>query len=346
MKEFCTDSEGTVTREFMDWYVFENSFFVVQGVLIIENLYAEPDKKLIIYFDFSDPDFPHFSVTDPSMNKEVILWHFSRQGNLTMKDVLVVIDFWEKDFIKKRSGEKSYLITDKLSKKLNQFKSHIPTRVRLANASRKKLLSEQNKLRSELQNISLEIIKSMAEACVYCVYSTMYYFAKVTPKEITGIGRSGIINTGVAELINSTYKYTGFVNLSESKIYRPVIKKDKNEPVREYERHIEKWFVRGHYRRVGEKVIWIDPQVRGMGNLEQRHYGTDYTQESELIPKIIPIQRIVYKENAEKTEHLEQLIYSRPETQTIKPVAPNRPERIRPSFFERISNYFTSLFGN
>lgn len=343
MKEFCTDSEGTVTREFMDWYVFENSFFVVQGVLIIENLYAEPDKKLIIYFDFSDPDFPSFSVIEHPYNKEIIKWHFARQGNLTMKDVIVVLDYYDKDFFKNIGAAKTYLITEKLSKKIRQFKSAIPLRVRMANASRKKLYAEQNKLTKELNTLRLDIIKSSAECCVYCVYATMYYFAKVKPKEITGLSRSEVINTGIAQLINSTYKYTGFVNLSEAKIYRPIIKKDKNEPVREYERHIEKWFVRGHYRRVGENVIWIDPQVRGTGNLEERHYGTDNAQEVELIPKIIPIQRIVYTE-PEKTQQPEQLIYSRPETHLKKPATKNEPEYIRPSLFQRVTNYFNSLF--
>lgn len=339
MKEFCTDREGVITREFMDWYVLENSFFVTQGILIIENLYQESDRKLIIYFDFSDPDFPSFSVTDHSCNKEVIKWHFSRQGNLTMKDVVVVLDYWDDDFLKSRGAEKSYLITEKLDKKLKQFKREVPIRIRLANASTKKLYSERNKLEKELRGIKLEIIKSMAESCIYITYSTMYYFSKNKSKEITGIGRADVVASGVAQLINTTYKYTGFVNLSESKIYRPLIKRDKNEPVREYGRHIEKWSVRGHYRRVGEKTIWINPHEKGSGELEQRHYGTDNSQEASVVAKIIPIQKIVYKEAVDS----EILEYSRTEQQPIK-VPQSEHYYIKPSLFKRITGYLTSLF--
>lgn len=339
MKEFCTQEEGVITKEFMDWYVLENSFFMTNGVLIIENIYEEANKKLIIYFDFSDPDFPEFSAMDNTSEREVIRWSFSRAANLTMKDVVVNLQYWDKDYIKKRSPEKTYLITESLNKKLTQFKARIPVRVRMANASTKKLYSEKNKLTKELNGFSVEIIRSMAEASVYIIYSTMFYFSRNKSKEVVGAGRSEILTSGIAQLVNSNYKYTGFVNLNESKIYRPVIKKDKNEPIREYGRHIEKWYVRGHYRRVGDKTIWIEPHTKGSGNLEQRHYGTDNLQEAEIIPKIIPIQKIVYKEVADS----EVLAYSRPEQPPPTP-PPSENPYIRPSLFRRISSYFTSLF--
>lgn len=346
MKEFCTDSDGTVTRDFMDWYVLENSFFMLQGSLILEKVYQDDNKKFLINFDFSNPDFPIFSARDNTCIKDVVRWSFSRSGNLQMKDVVINLQYGDTSYIKGRNKDQTFFITEKLNKKLHHFKKDIPVRIRMKAASRKTLLIEKNKLEKELRESYTEILKSIAECSVYAVYSTMYYFSKISPKEITGHSKAEIINSGTAQLINTTYKYTGFVNLNESKIYRPVIKKDPNDPVREYERHIEKWFVRGHYRRYGNKTVWIEPHTKGTGNLEQRYYGTDNYQESEIIPKLIPIQKIVYKDGVmDVPKNIEVPTSIIEEVKPIYQIPDSKKERIKPSFIQTIFHKWKDLIS-
>jgi hypothetical protein len=92
------------------------------------------------------------------------------------------------------------------------------------------------------------------------------------------------------------YKYTGYINLNDTKVYRTQLNSKLNdEKKKEYERHIDSWSVRGHYRtnkKTGNKV-WVKDHVKGDGELEQRIYGTKPASEVLLIPKIIECEREV-----------------------------------------------------
>lgn len=126
----------------------------------------------------------------------------------------------------------------------------------------------------------------------------MCYYTKEKPKEIPYSsyfsGQEDMEYTTKKETY--TYKYTGYINLNDTKIYRTQLNSKLNdEKKKEYERHIDSWSVRGHYRtnkKTGNK-IWIKDHVRGEGELEQRIYGTKPASEVLLIPKMIECEREV-----------------------------------------------------
>jgi hypothetical protein len=100
------------------------------------------------------------------------------------------------------------------------------------------------------------------------------------------------------------YYYSGYVNLNQTKIYRPRIN-EKLEKIKrgEYNRHIEKWGVRGHYRNVNGKQIWIEAHERGEGKLEKRIYGTAKESEMNIIPQVFEVE-YTYVEPIEQPEQL------------------------------------------
>ena len=108
--------------------------------------------------------------------------------------------------------------------------------------------------------------------------------------------------------MKSTYKYTGYIDLSDNKTYRPLIKKDPNEPIREYQRHIQKWTVRGHYRKTKNGMIWIEPHTKGEGELEKRIYGTEDEKDLNLIPKVFEVVRTKHETATEQKKEVQDTI--------------------------------------
>ncbi len=294
MKEFCTDKDVVVTRDFMDWYVNDNAFFTKKGMLIVEDMLSQSNKKFTIGFDFNNPDYPEFSLYNYDSQKEICKYYFIKEDNLSMKDITVKIKWFDKkEFTNQDNAFSSGPINAEISKILvqcNRMKANKHT-------SKNELLSQKNFLEKQLDVISLKIRKLMTEQGVYFTYATMYYFAKNKATEVTGMPKTQLLENGIGKQITSFYKYTGYVNINDAKIYKPVIKKDKNEPVREYGRHIEKWSVRGHYRRVNGKTIWIEPFEKGEGELEKRIYGTEKESELNLVPKIFEVTKTVYEDS-------------------------------------------------
>jgi hypothetical protein len=135
--------------------------------------------------------------------------------------------------------------------------------------------------------------KSDGSRIVTMAYTIMYNFAFNKSKLIIGKEKTELINSGMEKTISLIYKYTGYVNLSDTRVYKPNIKRDPSIPTREYDRHIEKWSVRGHYRRTSKGLIWIDEHERGEGTLEKRIYGTTKEEELVIRPKVFEVERTV-----------------------------------------------------
>jgi len=291
MQGFCTNDDGEVTRDFMDWYVNESSFFSKTGMLITDDILKESNKKFAVAFDFNNPDYAEFVLYDYHTQKEMCKYSFSRKNNLAMEHIKTKIKWFDKKAFK--SSENTFS-SKELNIELDDFESKLRKTTRIKKPEYKKLKRRHGVLEKQLDIMYFKIASFMAEQGVYFTYATMYYFAKNKSKEIIGLPKKDLLNNGIGQQINAIYKYTGYVNINDTKIYKPIIKKDKNEPSREYGRHIEKWSVRGHYRRVNGKTMWIEPHEKGEGNLEKRVYGTEKESEVNIIPKVFEVTRTVY----------------------------------------------------
>jgi len=49
--KYCNDSEGHLSKDFFDWYLKEDSFFIQSGLFILE---ANKEHKIYLIFDFND----------------------------------------------------------------------------------------------------------------------------------------------------------------------------------------------------------------------------------------------------------------------------------------------------
>ena len=294
MKDFCTNKDEGVTRDFMDWYVNDNAFFTKTGMLICENVINGSTKKFVVSFDFNNPDIPSFVMYDYAKQKPVCRYIMIREDNLSMKDISIKISWIDLKFFMDPTSvflsNETYEEVKKDYQYQEMAKDIVKTHKQKQKTSELQQYKKQFKIvEKKLEEINLKIATFMAQQGVYFTYATMYYFAKNKAKEVVGTAKTDIIGEG--KQITTLYKYTGYVNVNEAKVYKPVIKKDG--PVREYGRHIEKWSVRGHYRKVGGKTIWIEPFEKGEGELEKRIYGTEKESEVNVIPKVFEVTRTV-----------------------------------------------------
>lgn len=351
MKDFCTNKEEGVTRDFMDWYVNDNAFFSQKGMLICEDVIKHSNKKFVVSFDFGNPDYPEFCLYDYAKQKPVCRYVFIREDNLTMKDISIKTNWVDYKFFRDADSvfisneiaeEHKPKLEDRVEDKLDYSKMDVRQLKKHENRILNKIQYHKQRKKAvekQLEKLTYDIAVFMATQGVYFCYATMYYFAKNKAKEIVGTPKNQLIENGVGKQISATYKYTGYVNINDAKIYKPEIKKEKSEPKREYGRHIEKWSVRGHYRRVNGKIIWIESFEKGEGELEKRVYGTEKESEVNLIPKVFEAKRTVYKDEPK-------------EYQTNKPEPPKTENLIIPqkeasfnsksSWWAKFVSFFTS----
>jgi hypothetical protein len=290
MKEFCANHAGIVTKDFMDWYVLEKRFFSESGVMIVDGFLEKEDQKMVFSFDLTNPEENKFVLFNPETYQEVSRFYFYPEDNLSMKDIWIKMNYFDKAACKKWNCKIS---EPKLNKKIIEVYNTFQLELKRCGGVRKKLLSIQNKYTEEVNIIRNQQVLFLSKQAVYMTYSAMYYFSKRKAEEVIGGLRQEISESFDDIKVKSLYKYTGYVNLSEAKIYKPIIKKEKSEPQRRYDRHIEKWSVRGHYRRVNGNLIWINSFEKGQGELENRVYGTPPESEVNLIPKVFEVERSV-----------------------------------------------------
>lgn len=138
-----------------------------------------------------------------------------------------------------------------------------------------------------------------------------------------------------------SYKYTGYINLNDTKIYRTIIKKNLDEEKKkEYQRHIESWSVRGHYRTIKGKRVWVKEHIKGEGILENRIYGTKPESEVLLIPKVIECEREVRVSTKEIGIPKDVLIYDEkpiPKISAPTPIIISQSEQPRKTIIARKS---------
>lgn len=374
MLEFCTNKGEGVTREFMDWYVNENAFFSKTGMLICEKVLkytkvkvfldtlesaddSDPDaieqiaseKKFVISFNFNNPNIPSFVMYDYAKQKPVCRYIMIRENNLAMKDVTIKISWIDLNFFKQPD---STFMSDEVYKEVkneyDNYKISEKDKNKIKGLNRMQYLKAEAKiLERELERVNLKIATFMAVQGVYFCYATMYYFAKNKAKEVTGMTKDGSVEFITGRQVKTLYKYTGYVNINEAKVYTPVIKKDG--PIREYGRHIEKWSVRGHYRKVGDKTIWIEPFEKGEGELEKRIYGTEKESEVNVIPKVFEVNRNVKVDLENQQIIVEPFPKLPPITFIISPRTKQEqielygPGKSKIGFWQKIFSFFNKL---
>jgi hypothetical protein len=123
------------------------------------------------------------------------------------------------------------------------------------------------------------IYMDAAKRYIRIFFALMFNCSEHKPEIIYGVPNSKTENNQPKELVKTTYKYDGYIDLMPDKVYRSIIKKEAAESDRDYQRHINAWQVRGHYRNTSKGLIWIDSFVKGDGELEQRIYA-DYKPEN------------------------------------------------------------------
>jgi hypothetical protein len=302
MRDFCCDEHG-VTRDFMDWYLIDNAFFTKTGILIVENVFKDK-TKYCISFDFNNPNVSLFNLYDYETQRCVSKFRFVREQNMAMQDVSIILNDFDKQYFQKKSDtflsfryssqneSKNKIEKDTEKLKNTKINKDISFKGGAVKSQIKSQLKQKSKLLKQLDDTYKQLCTETCRQGVYLCYATMYYFAKNKPKEIIGKNRDSIINEGLEKQIKVTYKYSGYINI-EHKIYKTTIKRPEGEAARQYGRHIEKWSVRGHYRRINGNLIWIEAHERGDGELEKRIYGTEKESEVKIIPKVFEIEKTI-----------------------------------------------------
>lgn len=295
MIQFCKTDGGAISKDFYDWYLKEDKpeFFIKSGMLIVDKLMGL-DELLPFSFDFEDPNEALFTSYIYSDQSKVCQWKFHRMDNLTMEKISFDVVYTNATNAKKFTtvllsvpkGESNAVeftknrILDKVHHKID-----LKTKKGFRAPSNKELIAESKREASKL------ILKMLCEAGTYFIYALMYYVSKQEPEVIES--QYTKIETTDAEKIKSFYKYTGYVDLRENRVYKPVIKRDPDIPAREYQRHIQAWTVRGHYRKTSNGLIWIEPHIKGKGELEKRIYGMEDEKDLNIIPKVFEVEKVI-----------------------------------------------------
>ena len=298
MMDFCKDADKNVSRDFYDWYVGDGNYFSNSGVMVMDmkGEHIKDTKGVIkksgrftLFFNLNNPSNNLFELFEYGSPYAISRFSFNRQDNLTMEKIKINISYLSIVNYKK-SGH--ILVSENIAKGVDGIEKKVKgitnrtvkdIMARSAYINKKKIVEEQ------MNSLLSDIITDNCRLFVYSVYAMMYYVSKQTPEEITSFFESKLNKDGIK--VNSTYKYTGYIDLRNNKTYKPIIKKDPNEPTREYGRHIQKWTVRGHYRRTKNGMIWIEPHTKGEGELEKRIYGTEDEKDLNLIPKVFEVVR-------------------------------------------------------
>jgi hypothetical protein len=319
--EFCKDKDGNLSREFFDWYLDENSFFAKSGMLIIE----VGQEKNAVSFDFSNPDSTHFTLYNYKDQTVVSDFVFNRGENESMNNITFDI----KLFFAEKFNMNGFRVPQEEVDKLRE------TTIKIAESEVNKMTKNKNLNQTQINGIKAKALKSSdkfikEKICqatlrylIYSTYALMFYASKKEIEEITTQFKASITDKeeNDGKKVKTIYRYSGYIDLRDNKTYRINVKKDLNEPIRDYERHIGSWIVRGHYRTIKGKRIWIDEHIKGEGELEKRIYGTKDEADVNIIPKIFEVERTKKIEEVE-TKKIEVLLPNDEKSIVVNTITP------------------------
>ena len=290
MMDYTTALCGCCQYENFDqWYEQNEAYFVKKGMYIMEGLMNDVDnnkQKYCFTFNFENSLVTVFTIYNYYTQAKICTFKYIREQkvdgkiqsfNIEMDEYNPILWQGIGDFLNETIEDKVKVVWKTFNKKYDN------SSLKIYNREYKETLRITNKMVAEF----------MCEHTVYFCYATMFYFSvqrpdslkieeyeATNPKEIDLCLKSG----------KRKYYYSGYVNLNQTKLYRPKINKKLEKIKRgEYNRHIEKWGVRGHYRNINGKAIWIEAYEKGEGKLENRIYGTENESEMNIIPKVFEV---------------------------------------------------------
>lgn len=346
---------------FNEWYDKNEAYFVRKGIFVIDELMfldcekgegvegEKKERKKVRYcfkFDFTDADVSYFSILNYYNREKVADFHFKKSDFPNLHDVVCTFDFIDL----KAFSRLGYFLNDWITKKLD--KSWDVFYKRTASLPNHKLNEYYEKQQTTDRKMLLQF---MCDHSVQIILSTMCYYTKEKPERIS------YESFAITEDLEYTtkkqkysYKYTGYINLNDTKIYRTIIKKNLDEEKKkEYQRHIESWSVRGHYRTIKGKRVWVKEYIKGEGILENRIYGTKPESEVLLIPKVIECEREVRVSTKEIGIPKDVLIYDEqpiPKISAPTPIIISQSEQppktiiARKSVWQKIRLFLIKLF--
>lgn len=353
--QYADDFCGCCRSKFYnEWYDANEAYFVRKGIFVVDGLMyldcikddGKDDIKPVRYcfkFDFSEKTHSTFTILNYYNQDKVAEFRFVRSDNLEFKEVKVRIDYMDLKKLKNLGHFTNSIFNEKMEKSWKMFYS------RTDSLPKSKLQEAYNK-QLELENKMT--LQFMCEHTVEMAHACMYYYTKEKPEQIQYGAYFGFQEDLEYTTKKETYiyKYTGYINLNDTKIYRTKInKKLDDEKRKEYERHIESWTVRGHYRTIKGKKVWIKDHVRGEGMLENRIYGTKPASEVLLIPKEIECEREVRIGVQNKSKMQDELVYLDESSTKNEPKPPTLtkpqevPIQIKMSTWQRVKILFQKI---
>lgn len=344
MMIYCLDAEKNISRNFLDWYLKEDAFFCKSGILIVEDERAKHknNERYTLSFDFSHPSCPSFSLFDYARKRKVLGFTFNREDNLSLMNTKTKILFMDYKYIK----ETDYSIVNTDKEERTTAKEAKAT-CRIARpgkyAGHQELVAALNHNKRQEPIIVNQKAKFLSELSILYIYSLMYYCVKNKPEEVFLSSTSSASPANNTQEIKSTYKYTGYIDINKGKVYKCSVPKDQSAPSRDYQRHIQKWSVRGHYRRRKDGTLkWIEPFYKGEGELEKRVYGTKEEDKVNIRPQVFDVVRNV---KTEKEEHIRVSIHLDDILPKIKKeVIPKTERKKKFMLIETIIDFLKKLF--
>ena len=289
---------------FDQWYEQNEAYFVKKGMFIMEGLMGDENnnkQKYCFTFNFEEPLVTVFTIYNYYTQVKVCTFRYIREqkDNGEIKSFEIEMDEYKPILWQGIGVFLNEIIEDKTKVVWETFNK------KYANSTTLKIYNK--KYKETLRITDKMVAEFMCEHTVYFCYATMFYFSVQRPDSIK-IEEYEATNPKEIDLLLKSgkrkYYYSGYVNLNETKIYRPKINEKLDKIKRgEYKRHIEKWGVRGHYRNVNGKQIWIDSHEKGEGRLEKRIYGTEKESEMLIVPKVFEVE-YTYAEPIEQPKQL------------------------------------------
>ena len=297
MSDFCGCCRSNM---FNEWYNQNEAYFVTKGIFVVDDLMfleyddkitKEPKKKPVRFcmqFDLSEKEYSSFTFINYYNQEKIANFRFLRKDNPDFKNIKIKVDYVDYKKLEKTGVFGDAVLDNKLDRSFAQFKNR-------AKSLPPKLYKESFE-RQYITNAKL-IFEYMSVRSIEMLYSCMFYYTKEKPQEIAYSSYFGFQEDLEYTVKKETYiyKYTGYINLNDTKIYKTKINKSLDyEKKKEYDRHIESWTVRGHYRNnKNGKKYWVKDYIKGEGVLETRIFGTKPESEVLLIPKLIECERDV-----------------------------------------------------
>ena len=277
---------------FEEWYAKKTDYFVEKGFFVVDGLMHDTDDgKLLRYcftFDTSDIERIVFTIYNYYKKDKVCTFYFNPGDNDDIADAKIIMEHY--NIIKWNELHGSFL-NPEILKKTEAIWATKPNRLR------GKKITAQLKIEKDVRReVGFAIHEFMCQHTVFFFLSTMFYFSLQKPDEVENPFIEEAPQTQEAqatrkESVKYNYKYTGYIDLTKTRVYKAKTCERLNEEKREYERHIQSWSVRGHYRRINGNRIWIKGHQKGEGQLENRVYGTVPEEELTFIPKVFEIKR-------------------------------------------------------